>query len=173
MANQFPIGAVISFGGNNVPALEPEWMLCDGRTLPINETYHALFEAIGTVNGGNGSTEFHLPDYRGRFLRGVDHGTGRDPDAATREAAAEGGSTGDRVGSIQDFATAHPEKGFSTFLPHLPTVDHQLAATAIGHDIASWNDGTWEGDITFKNGDKESRPANLYLFYCIYTGITR
>jgi phage-related tail fiber protein len=171
MPSDFPIGAVIAYAGNNPSALGQGWLPCDGRSLPINDTYRPLFNAIGTVNGGNGSSEFNLPDYRGRFLRGVDHGAGRDPDASSRTASASGGATGDSVGSVQGDTTAPPKHGFLTNLPHLPTNDQNLAATAIGYQISSWNSDTWNDNITFNGGDKESRPPNLYLRYYIYTGI--
>ena len=48
-------------------------------------------------------TTFNLPDYRGRFLRGLDSsGEGRDPDLMARYAMNPGGATQDNVGSIQD-----------------------------------------------------------------------
>jgi microcystin-dependent protein len=41
------------------------WLQCDGQTLPISQ-YQALFALIGTTYGGNGTTNFALPDMRGR-----------------------------------------------------------------------------------------------------------
>lgn len=41
------------------------WALCNGALLPINQ-YQALFALIGTTYGGNGVTNFALPDLRGR-----------------------------------------------------------------------------------------------------------
>jgi microcystin-dependent protein len=89
-----PPGTIQSFGGKLVPA---GWLLCDGSVVP-RSTYSALFDAIGVIHGeGNGSTTFHLPDLRGRFLRGADNmGTGaagRDPDNNSRTAANLGGAT--------------------------------------------------------------------------------
>jgi len=37
------------------------WLPCDGRTLPIDETYRALFSVIGNRFGGDGVTNFALP----------------------------------------------------------------------------------------------------------------
>ena len=55
---------------------------------------------------------FNLPDYRGRFLRGVEDPDGvggvpapvpaRDPDAAGRSGMAAGGSSAGAVGSVQE-----------------------------------------------------------------------
>src|ERR1044071_8440648 len=41
------------------------WALCNGRLLPINQN-QALFSLLGTTFGGNGQTNFALPDLRGR-----------------------------------------------------------------------------------------------------------
>lgn len=47
------------------------WFLCDGQEVN-RVTYSALFEIIGTNFGeGDGVTTFNLPDYRGKFLRGL------------------------------------------------------------------------------------------------------
>ncbi|MGB8858334.1 MAG: tail fiber protein [Ilumatobacteraceae bacterium] len=41
------------------------WALCDGQLLPINQN-QALFSLLGTTYGGNGQTNFALPDLRSR-----------------------------------------------------------------------------------------------------------
>ena len=41
------------------------WALCNGQLLPINQN-QALFALFGTTYGGNGQTNFALPDLRGR-----------------------------------------------------------------------------------------------------------
>jgi len=41
------------------------WALCNGQLLPISQ-YSAVFSLIGTTYGGNGQTNFALPDLRGR-----------------------------------------------------------------------------------------------------------
>ena len=40
------------------------WLMCNGQLLPIN-TNQALFSLLGTTYGGNGTTNFALPDLRG------------------------------------------------------------------------------------------------------------
>lgn len=105
-----PTGTVVAFGGraDRVPT---GWLLCDGRSV-TRAMYPALFDAIGTAHGGDG-TNFNLPDYRGRFLRGVDTGAGRDPDRAARTAPNAGGNSGDAVGSVEGGATGLPTTAFS------------------------------------------------------------
>lgn len=42
------------------------WAFCNGQLLPINQN-QALFSLLGTTYGGNGQTNFALPDLRGRI----------------------------------------------------------------------------------------------------------
>jgi microcystin-dependent protein len=57
------IGQIISVGFNYEP---PNWLKCDGRPLPIDQ-YQALFSLIGTTYGGDGISNFRIPDMRGRL----------------------------------------------------------------------------------------------------------
>ena len=101
-----PTGTVQSFAGVTVP---DGWLLCDGSAVS-RTTYSALFGVVSTLHGeGDAVTTFHLPDYRGRFLRGADNmGTGaagRDPGGRTN---ANAGGNVDGVGSVQaDAMQAH------------------------------------------------------------------
>ncbi|HSN21531.1 MAG TPA: IPTL-CTERM sorting domain-containing protein [Usitatibacter sp.] len=61
------IGQIAEFAGNFVPS---GWALADGSLIPI-ALNTALFSIIGTTYGGNGTTNFALPDLRGRTLAGT------------------------------------------------------------------------------------------------------
>ena len=62
------------------------WFLCNGQAIS-RTTYSKLFSIIGTNYGaGDGSTTFNLPDYRGKFLRGL----GGDSAADIYTTQAEG-----------------------------------------------------------------------------------
>jgi microcystin-dependent protein len=41
------------------------WAMCNGQLLPINQN-QPLFALLGTTYGGNGQTNFALPNFRGR-----------------------------------------------------------------------------------------------------------
>jgi microcystin-dependent protein len=58
------------FGGNMVPA---GWAPCAGAMLAISQNV-ALFEAIGTAFGGNGTTTFQLPSLEGAAPVGIGPG---------------------------------------------------------------------------------------------------
>jgi microcystin-dependent protein len=61
MGNPY-IGEIRMFAGNFAPV---NWHLCDGTLLSISEN-QALYNLIGTTYGGNGTSNFALPDLRGR-----------------------------------------------------------------------------------------------------------
>lgn len=74
MSDQF-VGEIRMFGGNFAPM---DWAFCDGSTLQISQ-YDVLFAAIGTTYGGDGTTNFKLPDLRGRVPVHMGTGTGLTP----------------------------------------------------------------------------------------------
>ena len=49
------------------------WAMCNGQLLPINQN-QALFSLMGTTYGGNGQTNFGLPDLRDRVPIHVSNG---------------------------------------------------------------------------------------------------
>jgi len=51
------------------------WAFCEGQLLPINQN-QALYGLLGTTYGGNGVTNFALPDLRGRVPIGAGQGNG-------------------------------------------------------------------------------------------------
>src|SRR5215469_3811997 len=87
LAAAFPIGAMIDYAGATAPV---GWLLADGTIYTI-AAYPKLFAAIGTRYGGNGTTNFAVPDSRGRVLAGA----GSTTDTG---GVAGGFSLGQRVG---------------------------------------------------------------------------
>jgi phage-related tail fiber protein len=133
------------------------WLLCDGREVS-RSTYPALFAAIGTAWGiGNGATTFNLPDMRGRFLRGVDNGAGRDPDSAAR-SATNGGNAGDRVGSNQGDALGSHSHSFR----EQPVVVGFPGAASGGNQY-----GPGTATTTNATGGNETRPINVNVNWVI------
>lgn len=155
-AKFMPAGAILPFGGSIAPA---GYLLCDGSAVS-RTTYADLFAVVGTSFGsGNGSTTFTLPDFRGRFLRGVDGGAGRDEDRATRTAMSAGGGAGDSIGSIQP----------DSFASHVHTY-----ATAAGASFNGLNNfptfaggGNSFSNSTPATGGSETRPENANVQYII------
>jgi microcystin-dependent protein len=176
VAKLLPPGVVSAYTGTAAPT---GWLLCDG-TAVSRSTYSALFAVIGESCGqGDNSTTFNLPDYRGRFLRGVDGAAGIDLDKATRTAMATGGNTANNVGSVQTSATALPTTAFTTSDPG--NHDHGISNTdtvPLLEAGASWStSGASFGSAnhvdegahthTLSGGDAETRPANANVNFII------
>lgn len=163
ISNQFvPTGAVLSFAGTAAPT---GFFMCDG-TAVSRTTYASLYAIIGITHGhGDGTTTFNVPDYRGRFLRGVDGAAGLDPDKAGRTAMATGGNTGNAVGTVQ--TDDYPTHAHSY---------NQSAGGGGGADGGSGNGslyggvgGATTGNAGAINGGSgaEVRPKNAYVNYII------
>lgn len=65
------LGEIMLFAGNFAPV---GWAACEGQLLSVAEN-EALFVLLGTTYGGDGFTNFGLPDLRGRVPNHVGKGT--------------------------------------------------------------------------------------------------
>jgi microcystin-dependent protein len=66
------IAEIIMFAGNFPPK---SWAFCQGQTINIASNT-ALFSLLGTTFGGNGTTNFVLPNFSGRMPVGAGQGPG-------------------------------------------------------------------------------------------------
>ena len=66
------LGELRCFGFNFAPY---GWQQCNGQILPISQ-YAALFSILGTNFGGNGTSNFGLPNLQGRVPVGQGAGPG-------------------------------------------------------------------------------------------------
>ena len=67
------LGELRLFAGSFAPR---NWMLAQGQTLALNGQPALLFSILGTTYGGNGVSNFALPDLRGRAAVGAGQGPG-------------------------------------------------------------------------------------------------
>ena len=155
-----PAGLMGWFAGETCPA---GWLVCDGGERKVAD-FPALAAVCGTRWGTapSGPLWFRLPDDRGVFARGWNHGraTGGDPDAATRTG-------GDAVASTQGGAVkAHVH----TF----PVVAHTYASGKTAPPPAAINYRTPSQLYAYDHqlssyGGGETRPANVALMKIIKT----
>jgi microcystin-dependent protein len=73
------------FGFNFAPT---GWAFCDGQLLPIAQ-YTALFSLLGTTYGGNGKTNFALPNLQGSAAMAP----GQGPGLSLHDLGETGGET--------------------------------------------------------------------------------
>jgi microcystin-dependent protein len=69
------LGEIRMFGGNFAPR---GWALCNGQTIAITQN-NALFAILGTTYGGDGVTNFKLPNLQGRLPMHWGNGAGLTP----------------------------------------------------------------------------------------------
>ncbi|MBN9342552.1 MAG: phage tail protein [Comamonadaceae bacterium SCN 68-20] len=79
------VGEIRMFAGDYAPQ---GWLPCDGRLLDINGN-EVLFSLLSTTYGGDGRTNFNLPDLRGRLAIGM--GQGQNPPLTNRPLAQQTG----------------------------------------------------------------------------------
>lgn len=97
------------------------WAMCDGQLLPLSQNT-ALFSLLGTVYGGNGKSNFALPDLQGC----VPMHPGQGPGLSQHALGETGGS--DTVTLLESEIpshshTLHASDGADTFAPE----NHYLA----------------------------------------------
>ena len=133
-----PVGSIMDFAMNSPPT---GWLECDGTAIS-RTTYASLFSAVGTTWGaGDGSSTFNLPDFRGEFRRGWDHGRGVDSGRAFASSQA-------------DELKAHAH---TTGIVGAITVQLGPAYPV----VTSGNTGS--------TGGSETRPRNIAVLTCIKT----
>ena len=99
MADQF-VAEIRIFAGNFAPK---GWAFCNGQVMPISQNT-ALFSLIGTYYGGNGTSNFALPNLQTSVPIGVGQGPGLTP----RDQGETGGEPAVTLLSSQLPVHSHP-----------------------------------------------------------------
>ncbi|WP_339541225.1 phage tail protein [Pseudomonas sp. RA_5y_Pfl1_P24] len=144
-SSALPVGSMVAFPVDKVPA---GFLEVDGSVKSAS-AYPDLAKFLGAVfnKGDEGAGDFRLPESRGEFLRGWDHGRGVD--------------TGRMIGSGQ----AHS----------LQRHDHAMWSGGSygstnptgGGAAAAWVNGAVTDMKTGITGSDETRPRNLAVMWCI------
>tara|TARA_Y100001970_G_scaffold229407_1_gene284555 strand:+ start:11535 stop:12584 length:1050 start_codon:yes stop_codon:yes gene_type:complete len=148
-----PTGSVFCMATSTVPA---GYLECDGSEHEKDGTYNALFLVIGTTWGENG-TKFKLPDLRGEFVRGWDHGKGTD----SGRAVGSGGHQSDQNKSHNhDFFPSSSSGQPAGWGGDNASFAGDTGTESSVHDVA--------GKIA-TSGGTETRPRNFAMMYVIKT----
>lgn len=171
MAEPF-LGQVTCYGFNYAPK---NWALCQGQILSISQ-YTALFSLLGTSFGGNGQSNFGLPNLQGSVPIAYGQGPGRPVYAigetggqsSVTVGANELGPHGHAFNATSNTATAtasqnnqfgkpqrgSPKAGFDLGLIYSPGApDTRLAPGSVG--------------LTGGGGAHNNMQPYLALNYCI------
>lgn len=159
-----PPGTIMAYAGDNAP---DGWLLCNGAAVS-RSTYSALWGIVGTRFGyGDNNSTFHLPDFRGRFLRGRDNNTGRDPDRGARTAMNAGGAAGDAVGSIQGDQFRSHTHDYQDIYHSEYNGSVAVPSNRGSGDTDGDNRGYEISRTSAGNGGNETRPLNANVNYII------
>jgi microcystin-dependent protein len=132
------VGTIMPVGFNYAPR---GWLPCEGQLLPVTQ-YQLLFALIGNIYGGDGRTNFALPDLRGRAPVGTTQAT--DPKTAAMVL-----KPGQAVGSVTAQGSVTGAASLTMSAANMPAHTHQvaipgsaLAATSALHVTATQGQGT-------------------------------
>lgn len=168
------------------------WIACEGQSVDqrgpkgLPSLFSVMQLSWGSLDPAN---VFNIPDLRGRFLRGWDHGAGRDADLAARKTETNSPTAQDRVGTFQDDAVQqhiHTDSGHNHDSIDSPTLCNLVEiaseppriyalANAASMAKSGQSHANLTGPIDPSSGQPvrqghESHPLNSYVMFCIYTG---
>lgn len=159
-----PVGAVLAFPTGIVA---PGYLELDGSVQSI-ATYPDLATYLGTTynKGNEGAGNFRLPESRGEFLRGWDHGRGVDAGRAIGTAQAEEFKAHNHRYFDGTAATMDPAGGWQA-----GTINGAAASISAGAFLSSVDSGIAMQMVNAQNtvntGGGETRPRNLAVMWCI------
>lgn len=99
------------------------WAFCDGQLLPLSQNT-ALFSLLGTTYGGNGKSNFALPDLQGR----APMHPGQGPGLSLHDLGETGGS--ETVALLES---------------EIPSHSHQARGSGADADTPSPTSASWAG----------------------------
>lgn len=148
----FPTGGIMMFPSASIPS---GWLECNGEVLSINN-YTNLYNIVGqnykTLSTFNTNNSFQIPDLRGEFIRGWDHGKGVD--------------NGRVLGKPQeDMLKSHDHPFYWGQNAGTPAI----GGSTPGNSVQNYNFYGIGADQIGNTGGTETRPRNVALVYCIKT----
>lgn len=153
-SSALPVGSMVAFPVDKVPV---GFLEIDGSVKSAT-AYPDLAKFLGTAfnKGDEGAGNFRLPESRGEFLRGWDHGRGVD--------------VGRTIGGFQlDQMQGHlhaPPKGATAYAAFGPGGSALASGSGIINPAASGSSMTDGVNGEVRSG-AETRPRNLAVMWCI------
>ena len=120
------LGEIRMFSGNFAPN---GWAFCNGQILPISQNT-ALFSLLGTFYGGDGRSNFALPNLQGAFP--LHAGASAGPGLTPRSVGQTGGAETVTLTTAQLPAHGHGMKAVSAATTGTPDGSTSLAPTSNG-----------------------------------------
>ncbi len=134
MSNPF-VAEIRIFAGNFAPT---GWALCNGQLMPISQNT-ALFSLLGTTYGGDGKSNFALPNLQGSAPMQQGQGPGL---------------------SLRDLGETGGEQTVTLLQTEMPSHSHNAQAGTAGDSATPTNNAWGTGQKGFGNVYTPSVPAN-------------
>lgn len=144
------------------------WAWCDGQLLPLSQNT-ALFSLLGTTYGGNGKSNFALPDLQGR----APMHPGQGPGLSLHDLGETGGSETVSLLESEIPAHSHAMRAHDIDLGELnaPANNRSLAksANATAYTAAANLVNMSDNILTPAGGDQPHNNLQPYLtfYFCI------
>lgn len=128
-----PVGSLFQYAGATAPV---GWLLCQGQLLTIS-SYPSLFSAIGNVYGGDGITQFALPDLRGRVALGASSGypLGSSGGSETRTLTVNEMPAHSHTGTIDGVSNHTHTYQDAYFAENVSGITPKVFGTSAGTDV--------------------------------------
>jgi microcystin-dependent protein len=143
------------------------WAWCDGQLLPLSQNT-ALFSLLGTTYGGNGKSNFALPDLQGR----APMHPGQGPGLSLHDLGETGGS--ETVTLLQSEIPSHSHALRASLDDGdlaIPTPNRSLGKSGGGNLYASGNPNTSMSNQALPpaggNAPHNNMQPYLTFFFCI------
>ena len=138
MADPF-VAEIRIFAGNFAPT---GWALCNGQLMPISQNT-ALFSLLGTTYGGDGKSNFALPNLQGSAPLQAGQGPGL---------------------SLRDLGEIGGEQNVTLLQTEMPAHAHTAQATGTGNQTTPQNNAWAAGQKGFGNTYAPSNaPTNVQM----------
>ena len=182
-----PSGSVFCMAVATVPT---GYLECNGAAVS-RTTYSALFAIIGIAYGsGNGSSTFNLPDLRGEFIRGFDHG--RNVDAGRGIATSQTGANASHNHSASTTTSTTSSLASNSHNHGIQITHTATSVTAVGNQsddrmglidfssgsppvryntvnasVSAGVNSSSSSSTSIGNQGSEARPRNIAMMYII------
>lgn len=142
------LGEIRIFAGSYEPN---GWAFCNGQLLPISR-YSALFSILGVQYGGNGTSNFALPNLQASVPIGLGNGPGLSP----RFMGDTGGATNVQLAITDMPAHTHLPMGYA---------ENGSTSSPQGNNWAQWSEVNRQGvtRINLFNPTADTRMSPLAI----------
>lgn len=139
------------------------WAWCDGQLMPLSQNT-ALFSLLGTTYGGNGESNFALPDLQGR----APMHPGQGPGLSLHDLGETGGSETVTLLESEIPSHAHPLRAntFDAGDTNVPNPNASLAQSSGGTLYQSGSNAQMDPEVlTPAGGDQPHNNMQPYLTF--------